>query len=106
MGSIDESKPPSQPPLGFIAVECFFTRPPGDPWNEQTWPFPLVREMAKGSTASQLVVGQKYDDAFIDRFVEAGMKLADKGCIGIITSCGFLAMAQPLYVLHLGTRTH
>lgn len=83
------------PPLGFIAVECFFTRPPGDAWHEQTWPFPIVREMASGSSASQLVTSKMYDDAFINRFIEAGTKLAKRGCVGIITSCGFLALCQP-----------
>ncbi|CAI6097332.1 unnamed protein product [Clonostachys chloroleuca] len=81
-------------PLGFIATDIHFPRPPGDPFNEQTWPFPLIREQARGSTESDIVTGTKYDDAFIERFVEAGKKLADRGCIGIITSCGFLAMAQ------------
>lgn len=42
-----------------------------------------------------VVTGQEYDEAFIARFVEAGQKLAAKGCVGIVTSCGFLAMAQP-----------
>ncbi|VUC35934.1 unnamed protein product [Clonostachys rosea] len=85
---------PANPPLGFIATDIHFPRPPGDPFHEQTWPFPLIREQARGSTESDIVTGTKYDDAFIERFVEAGKKLADRGCIGIITSCGFLAMAQ------------
>lgn len=89
------SNPSQLPPLGFIAVECYFTRPPGDPWNEQTWPFPLIRERAEGSGESQLVTKGRYDHAFLDRFVDAGMRLAKRGCVGLITSCGFLAMAQP-----------
>lgn len=80
--------------MGFIAVQCHFHRPPGDPWNEQTWPFPSLRETAEGSQESQLVIGEEYDEAFLDRFVEAGKKLAQRGCVGILTSCGFLAMAQ------------
>jgi hypothetical protein len=83
------------PPLGFIAVDIHFSRPPGDPFNEQTWPFPLIREQAEGSTESQIVTNGEYDAAFIERFVDAGLKLAARGCVGIITSCGFLAMAQP-----------
>jgi len=84
----------SLPPLGFIAIECFFTRPPGDPFNEQTWPFPLIRELAVGTAESQVVTSEDYDDEFLDRFVVAGQALADKGCVGLITSCGFLALAQ------------
>lgn len=86
------------PPLGFIAIECFFTRPPGDPFNEQTWSFPIVRQLAVGTAESQVVSSTDYSDAFLDRFVNAGKILAEKGCVGIITSCGFLALAQSRYV--------
>jgi hypothetical protein len=82
------------PPLGFIAIECFFTRPPGDPYNEQTWTFPLLRQLAFGTAESQVVTSTDYDDKFLDRFVDSGKALADKGCVGLITSCGFLALAQ------------
>ncbi|PSN61692.1 hypothetical protein BS50DRAFT_625098 [Corynespora cassiicola Philippines] len=81
------------PPLGFLAVEVKIHRPPGDPFNPQTWPFPLIHELVPGSQESQ-VVRTAYDSAFIDRFVAAGNELAEKGCVGIITSCGFLALAQ------------
>lgn len=81
-------------PIGFIAIELDIHRPCGDPYSEQTWPFPLIRETAKGSKVSQVVTSDQYDSAFIDRFVDAGMRLAARGCVGIITSCGFLAMAQ------------
>ncbi|KAH8586382.1 hypothetical protein B0O99DRAFT_586006 [Bisporella sp. PMI_857] len=82
------------PPLGFIAVDVHFHRPPGDPYNEKTWPFPLIRQMADGSKLDQIVTNGSYSKEFLDRFIDAGQKLADQGCIGIITSCGFLAMAQ------------
>lgn len=82
------------PPLGFICIEAFLHRPPGDPFNEKTWSFPLIRERAENSPTSIVVSSGPYDEHFIDRFVDAGQKLADRGAIGIITSCGFLAMAQ------------
>ena len=85
----------SLPPLGFIAVDVHFPRPPGDPFNELTWPFPLIREQAQGSQLGQIVTKDSYPADFIERFVEAGQKLVDRSCVGIITSCGFLAMAQP-----------
>lgn len=83
------------PPLGFIAVELDFLRPPGDGKNTRTWPFPLITRTAKGSQIGKLVTQTSYPADFIDQFVEAGQWLADQGCVGIITSCGFLAMAQP-----------
>lgn len=85
----------SNPPLGFIAIDVILHRPPGDPFNEATWPFPIIREKANDSTESQVVSGSSYSEDFIDRFVDAGQRLADRGAVGIITSCGFLAMAQP-----------
>ncbi|KAK1622625.1 hypothetical protein BDP81DRAFT_333936 [Colletotrichum phormii] len=84
----------SLPPLGFIAIEVDIHRPPGDPYNDRTWSFPLIREMAEGSKVSQVVTSSSYDSTFIDRFVDAGLRLAARGCVGIITSCGFLALAQ------------
>ena len=88
----------SEAPLGFLAVEVDIHRPPGDPFNENTWPFPLIREKVTGTRESQLVTDGAYDDAFINQFVEAGLKLAERGAVGIITSCGFLAAAQTRYL--------
>lgn len=83
------------PPLGLIAVELDFLRPPGDGKNARTWPFPLLTCTAKGSQIGKLVTKSSYPTEFIDSFVNAGNWLAEQGCVGIITSCGFLAMAQP-----------
>ncbi|CZR69969.1 uncharacterized protein PAC_19870 [Phialocephala subalpina] len=91
----------SLPPLGFIAVDVHFHRPPGDPFNALTWPFPLIKEQAEGSKLGQIVTKDSYPEGFLDRFVEAGQRLASKGCVGIITSCGFLAMAQPVLASRL-----
>ena len=90
------------PPMGFLAVEVDIFRPPGDPYNEKTWPFPLIRETVTGTSESQIVTKDSYDDAFIERFVTAGLKLAERGAVGIITSCGFLALAQTRCVKNPG----
>ena len=82
------------PPLGFIVSEMNFHRPPGDPWNDRTWDFPIIKAVAKDSLLVRLVSGDGYDADFINNYVAAGQELADKGCIGLLTSCGFLAMAQ------------
>lgn len=89
---------PYLPPIGFLAVECFFYRPPGDAFNENTWSFPIIRELVGGSKENVLVSKDDYNDAFLESFVIAGKKLAERGAIGLITSCGFLAQAQPMYV--------
>lgn len=85
----------SLPPLGFISLDIIIHRPPGDPYNQKTWPFPLIYEKARDTPESAVVSPGAYDDDFLDRFVEAGEKLAARGAVGIITSCGFLAIAQP-----------
>ncbi|KAF5649609.1 aspartate racemase [Fusarium sp. NRRL 52700] len=82
------------PPLGFLAVEVDIHRPPGDPFNQNTWPFPLIREKVTGTSEAQIVTNGEYEDAFIDRFVQATIRLAERGAVGAITSCGFLAAAQ------------
>ncbi|CCT75171.1 uncharacterized protein FFUJ_11210 [Fusarium fujikuroi IMI 58289] len=82
------------PPLGFLAVEVDIHRPPGDPFNQDTWPFPLIREKVTGTSEAQIVTNGDYEDAFIDRFVQATIRLAERGAVGAITSCGFLAAAQ------------
>lgn len=92
------------PPLGFVSIEVILHRPPGDPFNEKTWPFPLIREKVAGSSEAQVVCSGPYGNSFIDRFVEAGQRLADRGAVGIITSCGFLAMAQAEYVCPVATK--
>lgn len=91
---MEAQDPPKQPPLGFISLDIIIHRPPGDPFNTKTWPFPLIHEKARDTPESAVVTATMYDAAFLDRFVEAGQRLADRGAVGIITSCGFLAMAQ------------
>ncbi|KAF4422072.1 aspartate racemase [Fusarium acutatum] len=87
----------SGPPLGFLAVEVDIHRPPGDPFNQDTWPFPLIREKVTGTSEAQIVTNGDYEEDFIDRFVQATIRLAEKGAVGAITSCGFLAAAQTRY---------
>ncbi|KAL4871460.1 hypothetical protein BDV12DRAFT_194519 [Aspergillus spectabilis] len=82
------------PPIGFLAVECFFYRPSGDAFNENTWSFPIIRELAEGSKENILVSKADYSEEFLASFIKAGKKLAERGAVGIITSCRFLAQAQ------------
>jgi len=92
--AVNTCQPDRLSPIGFIASEVNIHRPPGDPWNDRTWGFPVIKAVARGSTLGNLVSNDEYDPWFIDNFVAAGQELANKGCIGILTSCGFLAMAQ------------
>lgn len=81
-------------PLGFISVDVDIERPVGDPFNEATWPFPVLKELAEGSQLNNIVTSENYPEEFLVGIVSAGEKLQQKGCVGIITDCGFLAGAQ------------
>lgn len=94
MNGTNGTQPPL-PPIGFVAVDVHFTRVAGDAYSSHTWPFPLIREEAAGTAIPHLVTSQTYPTSFIDNFVAAAQKLIDRGAVGIMTSCGFLAMAQP-----------
>jgi hypothetical protein len=94
----DES---TRPPLGFLAIQVDIHRPPGDPFNRRTWSFPLIHELVQGSDEAKIVTKDQYDDDLLARFVEAGMDLVERGAIGLITSCGFLALAQDRYVFKI-----
>ena len=82
------------PPLGFISVDVDIERPVGDPFNEATWPFPVLKELAEGSQLNNIVTSEDYPEESLVGIVSAGEKLQQKGCVGIITDCGFLAGAQ------------
>ncbi|PVH98531.1 hypothetical protein DM02DRAFT_44840 [Periconia macrospinosa] len=92
----------ASPPLGFLAVQVDIHRPPGDPFNPQTWPFPLLHELIPGSPESQIVSKDPYPPSFLDSAVAAGKKLAERGARGIITSCGFLVLAQKELASRIG----
>ncbi|ODV94524.1 hypothetical protein PACTADRAFT_50403 [Pachysolen tannophilus NRRL Y-2460] len=83
-------------PLGAICLDYTddIHRPPGDPLNEESFSFPLVHEMVSNATLWKIVQSEPYTDEFLQYFVDACEKLAEKGAIGIITSCGFLAQVQ------------
>jgi len=88
-----------QRPLGILVSSINIFRAPGDVNHPRTFNFPTIQSIAKNSLLSRLVSKGEYDQEFIDSFVEAGMRLAEGGALGIITSCGFLAKAQKQYVL-------
>ncbi|KIW35667.1 uncharacterized protein PV07_02352 [Cladophialophora immunda] len=92
--SISKGQNTNAPPLGFISVDVDIERPVGDPFNEATWPFPLLKELAEGSQLNNIVTSETYPEEFLAGIVSAGEKLQQKGCVGIITDCGFLAGAQ------------
>ncbi|KAK5692166.1 hypothetical protein LTR97_011340 [Elasticomyces elasticus] len=98
MGSMGiEDVATGQRPLGLLISEINIFRAPGDVNNHRTFDFPMIQEMAKDSLLVRLVSSKAYDQDFIDNFVAAGQELVNRGAVGIITSCGFLVLAQKEY---------
>lgn len=50
--------------------------------------------MANDSLLVKMVASKPYSSDFIDNWVKAGEELVAQGAVGIITSCGFLILAQ------------
>ncbi len=72
-------------------LDTSFPRPPGDVAHPASWPFPVVLHTVRGATARRIVDG---DDTALDAFVAGAHALAIAGAVGVITSCGFLAVQQ------------
>ncbi|SCW03433.1 LAFE_0G10308g1_1 [Lachancea fermentati] len=84
------------PPLGALCLDYTddIHRPPGDPLNELSFQFPIIHEMVENASLWNVVASEEYTEEFLQKFVNACDKLADRGALGIITSCGFLAQVQ------------
>ncbi|KAK6380963.1 hypothetical protein LTS17_005164 [Exophiala oligosperma] len=94
MGSIAVEYEDPRPPLGVISSEMNICRLPGDPNNMRTFDFPVIEARTKGALLVRMVSEREYSPEVLDNFVAAGQELIDRGAVGLITSCGFLAMAQ------------
>jgi hypothetical protein len=73
-------------------LETAFARPPGDIGNAESFSFPVIFEVVPGASASLVVRGRA--QGLLEPFIEAGRRLADRGALGLMTSCGFLALHQ------------
>ncbi|GMF99996.1 unnamed protein product [[Candida] boidinii] len=83
-------------PLGALCLDYTddIHRPPGDPLNELSYHFPVIHEQVKQGTLWNIVNSNAFSDEFLQNFIDACQKLEERGAIGIITSCGFLAQVQ------------
>ena len=81
-----------QKPLGILMLETRFARIPGDIGNPASFAFPVVYEVVAGASASRVV--RQRADGLVDDFIAAGRRLVDRGAVGLMTSCGFLALHQ------------
>lgn len=84
------------PPLGALCLDYTddIHRPPGDVIESSSYEFPVIKHCVKGANLWRIVNPDLFTDDFLQLFVDACQILKEKGCIGIITSCGFLAQVQ------------
>jgi Asp/Glu/hydantoin racemase len=78
--------------LGLLTLDTAFPRIPGDVGAAETFPFPVRRAVVAGALVEDVV--HRADDTLLPQFVRAATTLADEGCIGIATTCGFLVRWQ------------
>jgi hypothetical protein len=78
--------------LGVLTLATRFPRVEGDLGSPATYPFPV--RFARVAGASVDAVVHRPDAALLDLFVAAGRALAAEGCIGVVTTCGFLVRWQ------------
>lgn len=88
------------PKLGILMLDTRFPRIKGDVGNPATWDFPVRYKVVAGATPDAIVNGDTR--LFVEAFVKAGGQLADEGCTGIATTCGFLALIRPELAQQIG----
>lgn len=78
--------------IGLLMLDTRFPRPPGDVGNPASHDFPLLIEIVEGASPQRVVI--EGAQGLLEPFVAAGLKLIERGAIGITTSCGFLTPFQ------------
>lgn len=78
--------------LGILTLDTAFPRIRGDVGCPATFDFPVRIRTVAGATVDELV--HRRDDGLLPGFAAAGRALAAEGCLGIATTCGFLARWQ------------
>ncbi len=83
---------PDASTLGILTLDTAFPRIPGDVGAPETFAFPVRHATVTGAYVEELV--HRRDDMLLPRFVQAADALVEAGCIGIVTTCGFLVRWQ------------
>jgi len=78
--------------LGILALDTSFPRIRGDVGCPATFDFPVKYATVQGADPEHVV--HLGSDAALPHFVRAAESLIEEGCVGIATTCGFLARWQ------------
>src|SRR5918993_1750206 len=78
--------------LGILTLDTAFPRIPGDVGCPDTFDFPVRVATVRGANVDEIV--HRRNEAWLQPFGEAIEALADAGCTGVATTCGFLVRWQ------------
>ncbi len=78
--------------LGILTLDTAFPRIRGDLGCPETFAFPVRIAAVAGASVEEIV--HRREDALVPQFVAAARALAEQGCAGIATTCGFLVRWQ------------
>lgn len=81
-----------KPPLGIICLDTTFDKLPGHIRNPDTFDFPILLKVVRGSTPKQLIADAS--PALLQPFISAAQELEKEGAIAVTGSCGFLVLFQ------------
>ena len=83
---------PDDAMLGILMLDTAFPRIRGDVGCADTFAFPVRLATVEGATVDDVV--HRCAPALLPAFIHAGNALAAEGCIGLATTCGFMARWQ------------
>ncbi len=78
--------------LGILTLDTAFPRIPGDLGCPETFAFPVRHHVVQGANVDDVV--HRRQATLLPLFIAAGRALASEGCVGLATTCGFLARWQ------------
>lgn len=80
-----------EPIIGILMLDHDLTRPPGDPGNSATFPFPVRHEIVPGVSLERLL---QNDPTILEPLTRASRKLIQEGAAAIASGCGFFIYFQ------------
>lgn len=81
-------------PLGILMLDTRFPRIEGDIGNPASFPFPVIYEQLQGIGPADAVSAAPDRPRIRMALEHNARRLADRGAVGVSTSCGFLALFQ------------
>lgn len=88
--------------VGIIVVDAWYPMLPGNVANASTFRYPVMYEVLRGASISQIMHG---DPALLDPIIEAGERLVRHGVRSVVGACGSFANYQSAVAAALSVPT-